>query len=258
MAAWHAPDLESGGQADTSSAQRKIKMKFLGKFKPYVLPLALGILGALIYDRWVKNRLPAMLRGGAALLMLTLSLAFTVPDLRADDALNLETAMHFAVSDAPSSDAVSAGADLPLAVISSVGTAVVCALGLGFLVLAVTSSRGRKSCGIAAMFAALAFGCVPAFAEVVNKGGAIYLRPLNRETANFAYTNGVANPGLPMLLRVTSHQGTNHWGIGTNGVPVVANLGTNYQGFTGTILLLGTNLFFKHGMLVTTNAQANP
>lgn len=153
-------------------------MKFLGKFKPYVLPLALGVLGALVYDRWVKMRLPAMLRGGSALLMLTLALAFSAPDLRA---------------------------------------------------------------------------------EVVTKGGAINLRPINRETAHFAYTNGVANPGLPGLFRVTNWQGTNHLIVTTNGVLAVVKLGTNYVGYTGHINgTTATALWFQNGLLCVSNSVQQP
>lgn len=94
----------------------------------------------------------------------------------------------------------------------------------------------------------------PAHAEVITKGGAILLRPQPRETANFAFTNGAANPGLPLILRVSTWQSTNHWGITTNGAPAFVQLGTNFVGFTGTVTNgVSSILFFKHGMLVTTN-----
>ena len=108
---------------------------------------------------------------------------------------------------------------------------------------------------------ALAVTTSPASAEVVTKGGAMNLRALPRETANFALTNGVANPGLPLLFRVTSHQGTNHFGIQTNGVPAVVNLGTNYIGFNGAVSHTpsgSATLFFRHGLLIATNQLQQP
>lgn len=38
-------------------------MKFLGKLKPFLVPVLCGVVGALIYDRWVKSRLPMSLTG---------------------------------------------------------------------------------------------------------------------------------------------------------------------------------------------------
>lgn len=152
-------------------------MKFLGKLKPFLIPLGLGIVGALIYERWIKSKLPAFLTGTATLLMLTLALAFATPDLRA---------------------------------------------------------------------------------EVLNKGGAMYLRPLNRETANFSYTNGVPNPGLPALLRVSTWQATNHLIVTTNGQLAVVNLGTNHIGFSGTVFNPSNVMFFRNGLLITTNSFQSP
>ena len=37
-------------------------MKAFGKFKPYILPLVLGVVGAWIYSKWVAPRLPANLQ----------------------------------------------------------------------------------------------------------------------------------------------------------------------------------------------------
>ena len=95
-------------------------------------------------------------------------------------------------------------------------------------------------------------------AEVITKGGAMNLRPLNRETANFSYTNGVANPGLPLLFRVTSFQGTNHFGITTNAQLVTVGLGTNYVGFTGVVPNPTNTMYFRNGLLVTTNGFQSP
>lgn len=113
---------------------------------------------------------------------------------------------------------------------------------------------------------ALCLTAPPSMAEVITKGGSLLLRPQPRETANFAFTNGIANPGLPLILRVTTWQGTNHFGIQTNGVPAVVGLGTNYIGFTGSINTtnnngvanLGVTLFFKNGLLVTSNSVQFP
>lgn len=58
MAAWHSVDLEFTGQAANGSAQRKSKMKNL---KPYIVPVLLGVLGALIYNK-IRPRLPAVLQ----------------------------------------------------------------------------------------------------------------------------------------------------------------------------------------------------
>lgn len=98
-------------------------------------------------------------------------------------------------------------------------------------------------------------------AEVITKGGGLQIRTQPRETANFAFTNGVANPGLPLPFRVTTWQGTNHFGIQSNGVPVVVNLGTNYIGFNGAVSHTpsgSATLFFRHGLLVATNQLQQP
>lgn len=59
----HSADLESAGRAAPAPHNEKNQMKFLGKFKPYLIPIALGIVGALVYDRWVKSRLPMSITG---------------------------------------------------------------------------------------------------------------------------------------------------------------------------------------------------
>lgn len=38
-------------------------MKFFGKLKPFLVPVLCGVVGALIYDRWVKSKLPASITG---------------------------------------------------------------------------------------------------------------------------------------------------------------------------------------------------
>jgi hypothetical protein len=235
-------------------------MKSLGKLKPYLIPILLGVIGALIYDRWVKSRLPGFLRGGVGLL-LGLALLGT-PELQANDishnaAITLNdsgAAHHF--------DVVAEVAPRPhLAAVEVKNLATVAVLGVGFVILMVARSRGRKALGFSAMLAALTFSCVPARAEVITKGGAIQLRATPRETANLAFTNGVANPGVPLLFRITTFQGTNHFGFDTNGRPVVVNLGTNYQGYTGPInpatATGNAMLYFKNGLLVTSNQAAS-
>ena len=228
-------------------------MKFLGKLKPFLIPLGLGIVGALIYERWIKSKLPAFLTGTATLLMLTLALAFATPDLRAE---NL-TAADVLIG-APSSDALSAVTVPHLATIATKGEAIACLAIVGFVILTVSRSRGRKSVGIAALFVAMSFACVPSHAEVLTKGGALSLRPLNRETANFSYTNGVPNPGLPALLRVSTWQATNHLIVTTNGQLAVVNLGTNHIGFSGTVFNPSNVMFFRNGLLITTNSFQSP
>lgn len=101
---------------------------------------------------------------------------------------------------------------------------------------------------------ALTLATPPANAEVRTKGGALLIRPVNRETANFAYTNDVANPGLPAIFRATTWQGTNHFVITTNGSLAIVGIATNYVGFTGSVATNpGTALYFRNGLLVTTN-----
>lgn len=98
-------------------------------------------------------------------------------------------------------------------------------------------------------------------AEVITKGGGIQLRVQPKETASFAFTNGVQNPGLPLILRVTTWQATNHFGIQTNGVPAIVGLGTNYIGFSGAVAhtpAAAATLFFRHGLLIATNGLQQP
>lgn len=58
MAAWHVADLEFAGQAAKHCPQRKLKMN---KLKPYLVPVLLGVLGALIYNK-IRARLPVALQ----------------------------------------------------------------------------------------------------------------------------------------------------------------------------------------------------
>ena len=52
---------ERQGTGGLLSAERNNHMKFLGKIKPFLIPIVCGVVGAYLYDRFVKAKLPQAL-----------------------------------------------------------------------------------------------------------------------------------------------------------------------------------------------------